>query len=120
MINEGIQTESILEKVIESIQDKKGNNVLSLRFTEAQSSICDYFVICESTSEKHSQAISDFVQRNLRTDLGIRAGHIEGRETASWILLDFFDVIVHIFTPEARKFYNLEQLWADAEIVKYD
>ncbi len=120
MTNKDVQIENILEKVVEIIKDKKGENIVSMKFSPEQSSICDYFVLCEVGNTKQAQAIADYLQRSLRTDLQIRPGHIEGYDTASWILLDYFDIIIHIFLSETREFYGLEKLWADAEIVNYN
>ena len=111
MTNEDKLIKNYLDKIIEYIQEKKGENIISLKFTEEQSSICEYFVICEASNAKQVQAISDYVQ--------IRPSHVEGYNSANWILLDYFDIIVHIFLSEARDFYGLEKLWADAEITKY-
>ncbi len=110
----------ILDKTIEGIAEKKGDNIVSLKFSPEQSSICDYFVVCEATNQKQAQAIADHLQRKMKTELQIKPTHIEGYDTASWILLDYFDVIVHIFLNDTREFYGLEKLWADSEIVKYN
>lgn len=120
MRNEDVLIENILEKAVDSIKDKKGENIVSLKFSPEQSSICDYFVICEANSSKQAQAISDHIQRTLRTELNTRPGHIEGYDTATWILLDYFDIIIHVFLNETREFYGLEKLWADSEIQKYN
>jgi ribosome-associated protein len=120
MNSEDVLIKTILEKAIESIKDKKGEKITTLQFSAEQSSICDYFLICQATNTKHAQAISDALQRDLRTDLKVRAATVEGYNTASWILLDYFDIIVHIFLEESRNFYGLEKLWADSKIVNYD
>ncbi|MBN2662910.1 MAG: ribosome silencing factor [Bacteroidales bacterium] len=120
MKNEEILIENMLEKVIESIKEKKGENITSLKFSIEQSSICDYFVICEASNIKQVQAISDFIQRQIRDEFKIRPTHVEGYDTANWILLDYFDIVIHIFSSEAREFYSLEKLWADAEFKNYN
>ncbi|MBN2890775.1 MAG: ribosome silencing factor [Bacteroidales bacterium] len=120
MRNEDELIKNILDKAIESISDKKGENIISLKFSPEQSSICDYFVICEASNPKQAQAISDHLERKLRTDLQVRPTTIEGYQTATWILIDYFDVIIHIFQNESREFYSLEKLWADSEIMKYN
>lgn len=119
MKNEDALIKKILDKAVESIKEKKGENIVSLKFAPEQSSICDYFLICEASNIKQAQAISDYLQRNLRTEVAARASHVEGYDSANWILLDYFDIIIHIFLTESRDFYGLEKLWADAEITKY-
>ena len=119
MINEDKLIKNSLNKAIECIQEKKGENIISLKFSEEQSSICDYFVICDASNIKQVQAISNYVQKTLRTDMQTRPSHVEGYDSGNWVLLDYFDIIIHIFLSEARDFYGLEKLWADAEIKKY-
>lgn len=118
MINKQIEIEELLEKAAYSIYEKKGENITSMKFSEKQSNICDYFLICESSNTKHAQAICDFLRRTLRTELKTRPEHIEGYDTANWILLDYWDIIIHIFSKDARNFYGLEKLWSDTEIKK--
>lgn len=109
----------LLQTTIESIEDKKGSNIVSLEFTPEQSSVCDYFVICHAESDRQVKAITKSVHENIQREIGIKPTNMEGLDTANWVLLDYFDVIVHIFQTEAREFYGLEKLWADAKIVRY-
>jgi ribosome-associated protein len=119
MIKEDILIENIVNKTVEIIKDKKGEDIVSMKFSPAQSTICDYFVICNATNIKQAQSICDGLERGLKTEFKVRPSHIEGYETARWILLDYWDIIIHIFLPESREFYGLEKLWADAEIKKH-
>jgi len=77
--------------------------------------ITDYFIICHGTSRAQVEAIAESVQSEVKKAIGINAWHKEGYDNAEWILIDYFDVVVHIFIEEARNFYKLEKLWADAE-----
>lgn len=120
MKNEDKLIENMLDTVTKSVIDKKGENIISLKFSTEQSSLCDYFVICEASNIKQLQAISDNVQRQMKTEFKIRPTHIEGYDSANWILLDYFDIVVHIFQTDARDFYGLEKLWADAELKTYN
>jgi len=79
------------------------------------SSVCDFFVICSASVELHAKAVADWITENLRTRQ-IRFWHHEGYQASRWILLDYVDVVVHIFIPEVREFYGLEKLWGDAKI----
>jgi ribosome-associated protein len=91
---------------------KKGFDVKILKLKKI-SSVCDYFVICSGSVDVHVKAIADAVEDGLR-ERGIRPWHREGEIGANWMLLDYFDVVVHVFNEEARQFYALEKLWGDA------
>jgi ribosome-associated protein len=93
---------------------KKGYDVKILKVRKI-SSVCDYFVICSGTVSVHVKAIADAIDEGLR-EKGIYPSHREGMEGATWVLLDYFDVVVHIFNEEARQFYALEKLWGDAPV----
>ena len=97
---------------------KKGFDVKILKLKQI-SSICDYFVICSGSVNVHVKAIADAVEDGLRQK-GIRSSHREGTSESSWILLDYFDVVVHVFRGEARQFYALEKLWGDASVESLD
>ena len=109
---------NIVKIAKEGIEDKKGNNILTLRFDPDQSSICDFFIICDVESDRQAKAISNYLEKKIKDELKLKPASIEGFETAQWILLDYFDVIIHIFQKEYRDFYSLEKLWADAEIIR--
>ena len=98
-----------------ALDDKKARDVKILK-TEAQTVIADYFVICNGTSSTHIKALVDEVDRQLSI-VGEPPIRREGLRSDIWILMDFGSVIVHVFTDEARKFYNLERLWSDSELV---
>jgi len=102
-----------LKRGIEAALDKKAIDlvVLDLRKTSA---FTDFFVICTGTNPRQVQAIADAVQDTLKKD-GIRPALVEGFDRAEWILVDYFDFIVHVFSPSTREFYSLERLWGDAE-----
>jgi ribosome-associated protein len=93
---------------------KKGYDVKILKLKKI-SSVCDYFVICTGTVNVHVKAIADAIDEGLK-EKGIYPSHREGLEGATWVLLDYFDVVVHIFNEEARLFYALEKLWGDAPV----
>ncbi|MEE9443110.1 MAG: ribosome silencing factor [candidate division Zixibacteria bacterium] len=93
---------------------KKAFDVKILKLKKL-STVCDYFVICSGTVDVHVKAIANAVERGLR-DRGIRVSHREGTEGANWIILDYFDVLVHVFKDDTRLFYALEKLWGDAPV----
>jgi ribosome-associated protein len=100
--------------VAELILSKKGYDI-KLIDLQKLSSIADYFVICSADSDTQVKAIADEVDKNLR-DVGIKCHFKEGYDSLNWVLLDYFDVVVHIFRKESRTFYNLEKLWGDAPV----
>jgi ribosome-associated protein len=109
-------TEQIVEAVIEGIQEKKGKNILSLNLTEIENSVGDYFIICDGDSSTQVEAIADSVEEVVKNKVNEKAWHKEGRENAQWLLMDYATVIVHIFQKQYRDYYNLENLWADAQV----
>ncbi len=101
-----------LAKICQAIEDKKGEDILVLDISEV-SSFTDFFVLCHGNNEKQVQAISDAVQEALTKEEATRPVHVEGYRNAGWVLLDYIDFVVHIFSGPTRGFYNLEKLWSD-------
>lgn len=106
----------LTEKITELIFSKKGSDVKVLDLTKV-TTMTDYFVICSADSDIQVKAIADEVEKSLR-DEGIKCWHKEGYRAANWVLIDYVDVVVHVFKKDAREFYNLEKLWGDAEITE--
>ncbi len=104
----------LADTIVEGIQEKKGTNIAILDLSKLDNTICQYFIICEGDSTTQVDAIAEGVSDYVRQQLNDRPIHVEGRENALWILLDYFDVVVHVFHKDQRDFYNLEGLWADA------
>jgi ribosome-associated protein len=104
------------DAIIKGMQEKKGNQIKVLDLRKLKSSMADYFIICHASSDKQVSAIADSVEEFSRKLAGEKPLHIEGIESAEWILMDYFDVVVHIFLEEKREFYAIEELWGDAEI----
>ena len=109
-------TEILLSNIIKGIHEKKGQNVLTIDLRKLDSRIADYFVVCHASSTTQVSAICDSVEETARKEAGEKPLRIEGLENCFWVLIDYGNVIVHIFTEEYRKFYSLESLWADAKI----
>ena len=108
--------EVLLSSIVLGIFEKKGMNVLKIDLRKLENRITDYFVICHASSTTQVGAISDSVEDLVRAQAGEKPMHIEGLDNCFWVLLDYGNVIVHIFLEEYRKFYSLESLWADASI----
>lgn len=110
-------TKRKLESFIKIIFEKKGENVLLLDLRKF-SPITDYFIICTAQSQLHAQAICNELSMRLKK-MNILSHHIEGYNNAQWIILDYWDVVIHIFLSEIRQFYGLERLWGDAPQRRY-
>lgn len=108
----------IAEIGVEAALDRKANEVVALDL-RGLSSVADFFIICSGNSDTHVEGIANIIEEKL-DEHGAKLWHREGGKGASWILLDYIDVIVHIFTEEAREFYSLERLWGDAPRTEYD
>jgi ribosome-associated protein len=102
-----------LREAIRAAQDRKAVNLIVLDVGKI-CSFADYFVICSGTSTRHTRAISDAIQEKLKKKWNLLPAHLEGYAQSEWILLDYFDFVVHIFSEKAREFYDLERLWKSA------
>jgi ribosome-associated protein len=98
--------------VLEAAEEKKAENPVAIRL-KGLATFTDGFIICTGAQRRQTQAICDAIVERLKAS-GERTGHVEGYERGEWILIDFYDLIVHVFTPETRDFYGLERLWGDA------
>ena len=110
----------MVEAAATAMTDKKAVNPVILDFTGVNGAICDAFVICHGTSRTQVEALAGHVIETVKKETGQNPWHREGFENAEWILIDYGDVVIHIFLEERRRFYNLEQLWADARLIKVD
>lgn len=106
----------LVETAVKGIQEKKGKKIRIVDLSGIDGSICQYFVICEGNSPSQVDAIAESIEDTLRIDLHEKPVHIVGKENSMWVALDYVDIMVHIFLPEAHDFYNLENLWQDAPI----
>lgn len=109
-------SEKLIDAIIEGIQRKKGLETVKIHLHKINHSECSYFVICHGSSNTQVDAIAHSVEDTVEELTGEKALHKDGFRNAIWILLDYADIMVHVFQKEARDFYNLEQLWADAPI----
>lgn len=104
----------LADVIIQGIREKKGIDIVKMNLSGIPNSITDFFVICHGNSRSQVEAIADSVLFETKKAVGALPSHREGFENCEWVLLDYFDVVVHIFQPEARAYYQLEKLWADA------
>lgn len=110
---EGLELANAL---VDSIIDKKGNNILLLDIRE-QAVFSDYFILCNGENPRQIKALIDAVVENAKKKAGVRPSGVEGDPNTGWVLVDFGGVIIHLFSPEKRDYYNLEELWSNAHVV---
>jgi len=112
--------EELNDLIIDSIQDIKGKNIVKLDLRHLHDAPTDFFIVCEGESTVQVKSIATNVSARLKKEANNPPNHIEGTDSSQWVLVDFFNTVVHVFYPEAREFYQLEQLWSDAKITKYE
>ena len=105
---------NLLQSIIEGIQEKKGKNITTIQLKGIPGAICDYFVICEGNSPTQVAAVAESVEKIVKEKLHESPIRVQGQQQAEWIGIDYGNIIVHIFVPELRQYYNLDHLWADA------
>lgn len=109
------ESADLQDLIIDCITDIKGKNIVILDLRALNDASLDFFIICEGESTTQVRGIANNIDRRLKLERNLHAGHIEGLEHGKWVCMDYFDIVVHIFHPEARKFYELEHLWSDAK-----
>ena len=113
-------TDFVVENVIAAMQDKKAKSIVSMNLIKISNAVSKYFIICHAPSKVQVNAIYDNVLDLVRDQCGIKPFNREGYENSEWILIDYVDVVAHIFLEDVRTFYQLEDLWADAEIINHE
>ena len=112
--------DKLIETIVSAIEDKKGKNIVSLDLSGFDGAIGSHFVVCNADATTQVADIADGIEEKVLETLGEKVWRIEGQQNAVWIAMDYVDVVVHIFQTELRSFYKLEELWADAPMVKYE
>ncbi len=107
-------TDHLISQIILGIEELKGVDIQLLDLRSLDNTVCEYFIICSGTSNTHVSAIVQSVQKVVSKALKEKPYHVEGQENAEWILMDYINVVVHIFQKQTREFYNIEALWGDA------
>jgi ribosome-associated protein len=106
--------------IIDSIQDIKGKNIVKMDLRHLHDAPTDYFIVCQGDSNVQVRSIAENIHKRAKQELGVVANHIEGAQASRWVLVDFFNVVVHVFYPETRAFYQIEDLWSDAKTTVYE
>jgi ribosome-associated protein len=104
----------IIKTIIAAIQEKKGENIISLDLRKINEAVADFFIICEGSSQPQVRAIAENVEARVREKCEEDPYHHEGYHNLQWVLIDYVNVVVHVMLPENRKFYKLEEMWSDA------
>lgn len=112
------QTESLVKIVVKGLQEKKAKKIVTVNLTHLPGAICQYMIICEGNTPTQVEALSDSAWDFARKEANEKPLSVEGRQQAEWIGMDYGTVLVHIFIPEKRVFYNLETLWSDAKVTR--
>lgn len=112
-------SDKLVETIITAIQEKKGEDIISLDLRKTGSSVADVFIICHGNSTTQVEAIASFVEHETRKHLKEKPWKREGLQNAQWAILDYVNIVVHVFLNETREFYKLEELWGDAIITKH-
>lgn len=118
--NGGLSSEQLSQIVVKGMQEKKAEDIVVMDLREINNAVADFFVICSGNSDTHIEAISDSVDEHVYKVDEQDPWHREGYNNKTWVLLDYVDVVVHVFNQEKREFYQIESLWGDARITKYD
>ncbi|MGB8703840.1 MAG: ribosome silencing factor [Gillisia sp.] len=115
MANKEANNDQLIAQIIKGIEEVKGNDIDILDLREIDNTVCDYFVICNGTSNTQVNAIVNSVQKTVSKALKDKPWHIEGSENAEWVLMDYVSVVVHVFQKHIREYYDIESLWGDAK-----
>ncbi|MBA3663601.1 MAG: ribosome silencing factor [Bacteroidetes bacterium] len=110
------QTSGLLDSIVEGMRERKAKNIMILDLSEIENRVCDFFVICDADSKTHVNSIADSVEDTVLKLSSEKAYHSEGHQNGEWILVDYINIVAHIFLKEMRDYYNLEALWGDAEV----
>jgi ribosome-associated protein len=114
------ESEHLNIEIIESIKNLKGKDIVKMDLRHLHDAPADFFIICEGTSNTQVRAIAEHINQHVRKTLTIKPNHIEGEKSGLWICVDYFNTVVHVFHPDMRKYYAIEDLWSDARTVVYE
>lgn len=115
MVKENVSADELISTIISGIEDVKGHDIDILDLREIENTVCDYFIITNGTSNTQVNAIVNSIQKKVSKTLQNKPWHVEGSDNAEWILIDYVNVVVHVFQKHIREFYDIESLWGDAK-----
>ncbi len=114
------ETDQLITQIIRGIEEVKGKDIEILDLREIENTVCDYFIICNGTSNTQVNAIVNSIQKSVSKTLKEKPWHVEGSDNSEWVLMDYVHVVVHVFQKHIREFYDIEGLWGDAKSVKIE
>lgn len=114
-----VTTDALNDTIVDAIQDIKGKRIIKIDLRKLYDAPTDYFIVCETESNVQARAVTDSIYRKVKENLQITPSHIEGGLQSTWIVMDYFDTVVHVFQRETRAFYELEDLWSDGKATEY-
>ncbi|NKI28060.1 ribosome silencing factor [Arenibacter sp. 6A1] len=120
MQNRKSSVDELIALILTGIEDVKGHDINILDLREIENTVCDYFIICNGTSNTHVNAIVGSVQKTVSKAIHDKPWHVEGSDNAEWILMDYVNVVVHVFQKHARTYYDIEGLWGDAKVTSIE
>jgi len=115
MIKKEVNNDLLISEIIKGIEEVKGENITLIDLRDLENTVCDYFIICDGNSNTQVSAISGSVQKMVGKNAQEKPWHVEGEGNSEWILVDYVNVVVHIFQKQIREFYALEELWGDGK-----
>ncbi|ARV09151.1 ribosome silencing factor [Winogradskyella sp. PC-19] len=120
MTERNSNADQLITTIISGIEDVKGKEIILLDLREIENTVCDYFIICEGTSNTQVNAIVSSIQKQVSKTTKDKPWHIEGTDNAEWILMDYVNVVVHVFQKHIREYYDIESLWGDAKTTQIE
>ena len=118
MTKKAVSTDNLISAIIKGIDDVKGEDIELLDLRALDNAVCDYFILCSGNSNTQVNSILRSIQSKVSKELADKPLHIEGQENLEWVLIDYVDIVVHIFQRQIREFYDIESLWGDAKMTK--
>ena len=112
--------DELIALILNGIEEVKGHNVNLLDLRDIENTVCDYFIICNGTSNTHVNAIVGSIQKTVSKAIQDKPWHVEGSENAEWVLMDYVNVVVHVFQKQVREYYDIEGLWGDAKVTSVE
>ena len=120
MAKKKVSNDDLIANIIKGIEDVKGNDIDILDLRQIDNTVSDYFIICNGNSNTQVNAIVNSIQKVVSKELKDKPWHVEGSENAEWVLMDYVNVVVHVFQKHIREYYNIEGLWGDAQIISIE
>jgi len=115
MAKENTNADQLITTILSGIEDVKGKEITILDLRDIENTVCDYFIICEGTSNTQVNAIVNSIQKKVSKEIKDNPWHVEGSDNAEWVLIDYVNVVVHVFQKHIRQYYDIESLWGDAK-----